>query len=241
MTPLQAENSPLPALRRADEDPLPLLSVSALTKDYAGFRALDSADFELRAGETHVLFGENGAGKSTLISILAGAQRQTSGEVRFRGKVVRPRSTLDARAYGVGAVFQEFSLAPQMTVEENIFLGAEESRRGFLVKKKHRHSGIFISRKRNENIRNLRRQAGPVTGATATLSRSDCTGRVALAELQGNSFTRSPLGNASREAPLRIPAPPRNLNHPALLRGVDICHFNGGRGASSWIGPLSPP
>ena len=138
MTPLQAENSPLSAPRRADEDFLPLLSVSALTKDYAGFRALDSADFELRAGETHVLFGENGAGKSTLISILAGAQRQTSGEVRFRGKVVRPRSTLDARAYGVGAVFQEFSLAPQMTVEENIFLGAEESRRGFLVKKNMR-------------------------------------------------------------------------------------------------------
>ena len=55
----------------------------------------------------------------------------------------------------------------------------------------HRHSGIFISRKRKENIRNLRRQAAPPTGVAATLSRSDCTGRVALAELQGNSFTPS--------------------------------------------------
>lgn len=123
---------------RADEGAPPLLSASALTKNYGGFCALDGVDFDLRAGETHVLFGENGAGKSTLISILAGAQRQTSGEVRFRGKVVRPRSTLDAREYGVGAVFQEFSLAPQMTVEENIFLGAEESRRGFLMKKSMR-------------------------------------------------------------------------------------------------------
>ena len=116
----------------------PLLSAESLTKDYGAFRALDAADFELRAGETHVLFGENGAGKSTLISILAGAQRATSGVVRFRGEVVRPRSTLHARELGVSAVFQEFSLAPQMTVEENIFLGAEESRRGFLAKKSMR-------------------------------------------------------------------------------------------------------
>ena len=138
MTRSQAEHSPRSAPPHPDEDSPPLLSVSALAKDYGGFRALDAVDFELRAGETHVLFGENGAGKSTLISILAGAQRQTSGEVRFRGGPVRPRSTLDARELGVGAVFQEFSLAPQMTVEENIFLGAEESRRGFLAKKSMR-------------------------------------------------------------------------------------------------------
>ena len=132
MTPSRAETSGAPG------DSVPLLSAAALTKDYGGFRALDSADFALRAGETHVLFGENGAGKSTLISILAGAQRQTSGVVRFRGEEVHPRSTLDARACGVSAVFQEFSLAPQMTVEENIFLGAEESRRGLLAKKSMR-------------------------------------------------------------------------------------------------------
>ena len=85
MTRSQAEHSPRSAPPRPDEESPPLLSVSALVKDYGGFRALDAVDFELRAGETHVLFGENGAGKSTLISILAGAQRQTSGEVRFRG------------------------------------------------------------------------------------------------------------------------------------------------------------
>ena len=146
MTPSRAEPSspsrpPAPPGPGPEEDffpPFPLLSAAALTKDYGGFRALDAVDFDLRAGETHVLFGENGAGKSTLISILAGAQRQTSGVVRFRGEVVRHRSTLDARARGVSAVFQEFSLAPQMTVEENIFLGAEESRRGFLAKKSMR-------------------------------------------------------------------------------------------------------
>ena len=67
--------------------------------------------------------------------------------------------------------------------------------------KKHRHSGIFISRKRKENIRNLRRQAGPPSGATATLSRSDCTGRVALAEPQGNSFPRAVSPERVKESP----------------------------------------
>lgn len=122
----------------ADTSATPLIAASGLTQDFGGFRALDSVDFELRTGETHVLFGENGAGKSTLISILAGVRRPTAGVVRFRGEVVRPRSTLDARALGISAVFQEFSLAPQMTVEENIFLGAEESRRGFLSKRSMR-------------------------------------------------------------------------------------------------------
>ena len=66
---------------RADEGAPPLLSASALTKNYGGFRALDGVDFELRAGETHVLFGENGAGKSTLLRAISGLLPLQSGKV----------------------------------------------------------------------------------------------------------------------------------------------------------------
>ena len=109
-----------------------LVATSSITKDYPGVRALDSVDFDLRAGEVHVLFGENGAGKSTLISILAGAVRPTSGKLRFRGRQVSLHSVHDARELGISAVFQDFSLIPQMTVEENLFLGAEPRRGAFL-------------------------------------------------------------------------------------------------------------
>ncbi len=114
--------------------PAPLLSVRALAKNYQSVRALDAVDFDLRAGEVHVLFGENGAGKSTLISILSGANRPTSGHIEMNGEEIALASVHDARRRGISAVFQEFSLIPQMTVEENLFLGAEHTRRIFLDK-----------------------------------------------------------------------------------------------------------
>ena len=106
----------------------PLIRTAGLTKHYPGVLALDHVDFDLKAGEVHVLFGENGAGKSTLISILAGANRPTSGEIWLRGEPVQLESVHQARRMGISAVFQEFSLVPQMTVAENIFLGAETTR-----------------------------------------------------------------------------------------------------------------
>ena len=116
-------------------DPCPLVQTVALTRDYPGIRALDNVEFSLRAGEVHVLFGENGAGKSTLISMLAGATMPTSGQILFRGRAVEFDNVHAARNLGISAVFQEFSLIPQMSVAENMFLGAEERRRGLL------HSG----------------------------------------------------------------------------------------------------
>jgi len=115
-----------------------LIETRSLTKEYPGVRALDAVDFDLRAGEVHVLFGENGAGKSTLISILAGANQPTSGTILFQGREVALHSVHDARALGVSAVFQEFSLIPQMTVEENLFLGAEPTKGGFLDRRRSR-------------------------------------------------------------------------------------------------------
>ncbi|WP_425089671.1 sugar ABC transporter ATP-binding protein [Stappia sp.] len=110
----------------------PLLQTVGITKDYPGVRALDDVSFELRAGEVHVLFGENGAGKSTLISILAGANAPTAGRIVLRGEEVHLHSVHDARDLGISAVFQEFSLIPQMSVEENLFLGAEPTRSGVI-------------------------------------------------------------------------------------------------------------
>ena len=118
----------------------PVLEAADVDKEYSGVRVLDGVNFALRAGEAHVLFGENGAGKSTLISILAGARQPTYGMIRFRGESVRLGSVQQARALGIRAVFQEFSLVPQMTVEENIFLGAEKTGGGFLQKNTMRQS-----------------------------------------------------------------------------------------------------
>jgi ribose transport system ATP-binding protein len=124
-----------------------LLSVRGLTKQYPSVLALAAVDFDLRAGEVHVVFGENGAGKSTLISILAGANQPTSGEILFRGERVHLESVHEARQRGISAVFQEFSLVPQMTVEENLFLGAEQTRGGLIDKRAlHRQAQEVISR-----------------------------------------------------------------------------------------------
>ena len=116
----------------------PLLELKGITKRFPGVLALDEVHFDLRAGEVHVLFGENGAGKSTLISIVVGAQRPESGTINFRGRAIDLHSVHHARSLGIGAVFQEFSLVPQLTVEQNLFLGAEMSSGGLLNKRELR-------------------------------------------------------------------------------------------------------
>ncbi len=112
-----------------------VLRVWGLTKRYDRTLALDNVSLEFLSGEVHVLFGENGAGKSTLISLLAGAITLSSGEIEIDGITGRFHSVAEARAYGVRAVFQEFSLIPYQTVAENIALGEEPlTRLGFLSK-----------------------------------------------------------------------------------------------------------
>jgi len=130
----EAGAAPTRRLERGVRPPVAraLIETVGLTRDYPGVRALEGMDFELRAGEVHVLFGENGAGKSTLISMLAGANTPTSGMIKINDEPVSFGSVHEARSRGISAVFQEFSLIPQMTVSENLFLGAEETRRGML-------------------------------------------------------------------------------------------------------------
>jgi len=125
----------------------PLLALEGITKRFPGVLALDRVSFDLLAGEVHVLFGENGAGKSTLISIVAGASRPESGSLRFGDRSLELHSVHYARSHGISAVFQEFSLVPHLTVEENLFLGAEKIRGGFLSKREmHAHATDIIER-----------------------------------------------------------------------------------------------
>jgi erythritol transport system ATP-binding protein len=106
------------------------LSIRDGVKVYPGTRALKGVDFDLRMGAVNVLVGENGAGKSTLMKVIAGVEELTEGRVEMAGKVVHFRSKSDAVAHGIGIVFQELNLFPNMTVAENIFIAREPTRAG---------------------------------------------------------------------------------------------------------------
>lgn len=102
-----------------------LLSLIGVNKRFPGVQALDQVDFDVRYGEVHVLFGENGAGKSTLINIVAGTFPRDSGRFTYQGREIAHITPHQARLAGISPVFQEFSLVPDMTIEENMFLGRE--------------------------------------------------------------------------------------------------------------------
>ena len=103
----------------------PLLRMSLIRKRFPGVQALDNARLEMLPGEIHALLGENGAGKSTLIKILSGAQQPDSGTIEFRGQTVVMVSPHDAQRRGIATIYQEFTLAPNMTIAENVFIGRE--------------------------------------------------------------------------------------------------------------------
>ncbi len=113
----------------------PLLELTKISKRYGPSLALDSVDFDLFAGELHVLFGENGAGKSTLINIVTGNAPPDGGGYKLAGAEIVGMTPQAARQAGIAAVFQEFSLIPDLTVEENLFLGRERKRFGVLMKR----------------------------------------------------------------------------------------------------------
>jgi ABC-type sugar transport system ATPase subunit len=114
-----------------------LFSVTALAKRYGSVAALVSVDFSVEPGEVHGLLGENGAGKSTLIRIAAGLTRPDGGQALFAGRPYAPSTPLDAIREGVRVVSQEFSLAPNISVAENLCLGSP----GFLAT--HARRGRF--------------------------------------------------------------------------------------------------
>jgi len=103
----------------------PLLQMRGICKHFPGVQALKSVDLDLHPGEVHILVGENGAGKSTLAKVISGAYRPDSGEVLLDGKPMHFHSPRDAIRAGIAMIYQEFNLAPHLTVAENIFLGQE--------------------------------------------------------------------------------------------------------------------
>jgi ribose transport system ATP-binding protein len=103
-----------------------------IRKTFPGVLALDDVSFELRAGEVHILLGENGAGKSTLMKILSGAYQKTAGEIRLNGQAVEIKSPKHAQELGIGIIYQELNLVPQLSAAENIFLGREPMRFGLI-------------------------------------------------------------------------------------------------------------
>jgi len=115
--------------------PSEILRMVGVSKNFLGTQALQAVDFDLRRGECHVLFGENGAGKSTLIQILAGVHKPSKGTVFHNGEPIDIQSVHHSRSLGISAVFQEFSIAPSLSVVENLFLGSEP-RNGFWLDKR---------------------------------------------------------------------------------------------------------
>ncbi|NJQ05379.1 sugar ABC transporter ATP-binding protein [Streptomyces lonarensis] len=113
-----------------------VLRVEGVRKCFPGVVALDSVDFDLRRGEVHALLGENGAGKSTLIKVLAGAHRPDAGRLLVEGREVRPESTRDSERLGIATIHQEFTLVPELTVAENIFLGRQPRRFGLVDRRR---------------------------------------------------------------------------------------------------------
>jgi inositol transport system ATP-binding protein len=103
----------------------PLLRMTLISKRFPGVQALDDASLEVLPGEIHALLGENGAGKSTLIKILSGAQQPDSGTIEFGGQNVTFVSPHDAQRRGIVTIYQEFTLTPNMTIAENVFIGRE--------------------------------------------------------------------------------------------------------------------
>ncbi|MEW6237557.1 MAG: sugar ABC transporter ATP-binding protein [Candidatus Omnitrophota bacterium] len=125
----------------------PILRMAGIVKNYPGVQALKQVNFDVREGEVHALVGENGAGKSTLMKILAGAENMDSGEIFIGGEKALIDSPHKAQALGVSIIYQEFNLVPQLGAAENIFLGKEPTRFGFVdFKREKREAAQLLER-----------------------------------------------------------------------------------------------
>src|SRR6188508_1879317 len=104
------------------------LRIQSIRKSFGGTQALRSVSLEVAPGEVHALIGENGAGKSTLMKILSGAHAPDAGTIELDGLSFEPRDPQHARLCGVAMIYQELTLAPHLSVEENLLLGEEPAR-----------------------------------------------------------------------------------------------------------------
>ena len=124
-----------------------IIEMRNITKEFPGIKANDNITLQLKRGEIHALLGENGAGKSTLMSVLFGLYQPDEGEILKDGEVVKINNPNDATALGIGMVHQHFKLVECFTVLDNIILGAEDTRFGFIKKADAREKVSQLSEK----------------------------------------------------------------------------------------------
>ena len=122
----------------------PLLEMIGIDKAFAGVQALRGVDLTLARGEVLALLGENGAGKSTLMKVLSGAHQPDAGTIRLQGEERRLRTPHDAIRAGIAIIYQEFNLVPALSARENIFLGQELSRAGFVLRHQERRRAAAV-------------------------------------------------------------------------------------------------
>ncbi|WP_052850334.1 sugar ABC transporter ATP-binding protein [Streptomyces avicenniae] len=112
--------------------PPPILTLTGITKSFPGVRALDGVDLDVLPGEVHCLLGQNGAGKSTLIKVISGAHRPDEGEIAWNGEQVQLSAPTAAMNLGIATIYQELDLVEHLSVAENVHLGNENARAGFV-------------------------------------------------------------------------------------------------------------
>lgn len=116
----------------------PILHLKNVHKRFGPVHALKGVELMIYPGEVHALIGENGAGKSTMMKVLSGAHQATEGDIKLEGKPYKPQNPNEGRKAGVAMIYQELNLAPHLTIEENITLGAEKSKMGLVQKETDR-------------------------------------------------------------------------------------------------------
>lgn len=134
-----------------------VLEMQGICKTFPGVKALHNVDFTLRKGEIHALMGENGAGKSTLVKVMTGVYEKDEGRILVDGKAVQFKSPQEAQKNGIGTVYQEITLCPNLTVAENLYIA--------------RGSYSFVQwRRMNENATKLLASLGIPARPTQELS-----------------------------------------------------------------------
>ncbi len=159
-----------------------LLEMKSIYKSFSGgVQVLKDIDFDLLAGEVHVLAGENGAGKTTLVKILAGIHTDYQGKIELNGSSFKPRSAADAARHGISAIHQDMSLVNTMSVEDNLFLGRERSKGRVWVDRNTQHR---MARSMLQELGIQARPAQPVTECSMSVRQMIEIGKALINEAQ---------------------------------------------------------